>query len=289
MKSMTGYGQSALDTEIGNVIVEIKSENHRFLDIKILSPDYLNGIENIVTDIIKANIKRGKLRLKISVQENQKKINAILSENLKDNYASLKKIRTELKIKEDIKFEHLLMLKELLNSEQAFELSDNTTSKIKTAVKKAIDNFDKSRTIEGEKLKKDILNRLKNLKSIIEKIKKKRKNFSKESGEKLKERVESLLNDTVIDESRLIQEIVFLTERSEITEELVRLDAHISKFEQNANKTSSIGKELDFLIQEINRESGTISAKCKDAGLSHLTIELRSELEKIKEQIQNIE
>lgn len=289
MKSMTGYGQSALETEIGNVIVEIKSENHRFLDIKILSPDYLNGIENIVTDVIKSNIKRGKLKLKISVQENQKKISSILSQNLRDNYDSLKKIRKELKIEEEIKFEHLLMLKELFNSEPAFELSDNTTGKIKTAVKKAIDNFDKSRVVEGKKLKKDILNRLKNLKSIIVEIKKKRKNFSKESGEKLRERVVSLLNDTAIDESRLIQEIAFLTERSEITEELVRLDAHISKFEQNVNKTSSIGKELDFLIQEINRESGTISAKCKDAVLSHLTIDLRSELEKIKEQIQNIE
>ncbi len=289
MKSMTGFGESYIETTIGKVMIEIKSENHRFLDIKVQSPEYFNGVENLVANEVKKNIKRGKLRIKISVEENQKEKEQILTKNLKGTFENLKKVRKELNIKDEVKIEHLLMLKEIFDENISFELSGATIKKITQAVNNALDKFDKSRSSEGKKLRKDILGRLKNLKSIIRNIKSKRKNFSKESRKKLKERVGSILKDKEIDESRLIQEISFLTERTEITEELVRLDAHISKFQQNTNKIHSIGKELDFLIQEMNRESGTISAKCKDAEISHLTIELRSELEKIREQIQNIE
>lgn len=289
MKSMTGFGESSVETEIGKVMIELKSENHRFLDIKVQSPDYLNGIENLVADEIKKNIKRGKLRLKISIQENRKEKNMIWTNNLKNTFDSLKKIKNELGIEDEVKIEHLLMLKEIFEEESSFEISNETLKKLKLALNNALSKFDKVRAIEGKKLRKDILSRMKNLKAILKNIKNKRKNFSKESMEKVKDRIELLVKDKEIDQSRLIQEVAFLTERSEITEELVRLDAHISKFEANTKKTKSIGKELDFLIQEMNRESGTISAKCKDAEISHLTIELRSELEKIREQIQNIE
>lgn len=289
MKSMTGFGDSSIETDIGKAMIEIKSENHRFLDIKVQSPEYLNGIENLVADEVKKNIKRGKLRIKISVQENQREKDKILTKNLKGTFESLKKAKKELKIKDELKIEHLLMIKEVFEDDISYELSNTTTKKITQALGKALIKFDNSRSAEGKKLRKDILGRIKRLKSIVAEIKKKRKNFSSEAKEKVKERVESLLKDNEIEESRLIQEVAFLTERTEITEELVRLDAHISKFEQNTRKNHSIGKELDFLIQEMNRESGTISAKCKDAEISHLTIELRSELEKIREQIQNIE
>jgi uncharacterized protein (TIGR00255 family) len=120
-------------------------------------------------------------------------------------------------------------------------------------------------------------------------IKSKRKDFIKNTSVKLKERIEKLLEDTKIDEERLYQETAYLAERSDITEELVRLQAHISKFRETSNKKGSIGKELDFLLQEMNREAGTISAKSKDAEISHCIIDLRSEMEKIREQVQNIE
>lgn len=289
MKSMTGYGQASAQADIGTVQIEIRAENHRYLDIKVYSPDYLNGVEGFINEEIKKNVTRGKLRVKLSLQENRKKKNQFLVNHFSETFNTLKKIRKDLKIDEQVSLQHLLLMKEFFDQDISPEISEAAVKKITGGVNRALKEFNKSRNAEGKQLQNDISERIKNLGELVKQIKNTRNNFSEDSRNKVKEKVENLIGDIEIDESRLIQEIAFLTERSEITEELVRLDAHLLKFGKSIKKPGAIGKELDFLVQEMNREAATISAKCKDAEISHTTIELRSELEKIREQIQNIE
>lgn len=289
MKSMTAYGESSVNTEIGKVLVEIRSENHRFLDLKTQICDTLCTLENQASDLLSNEVIRGKLRLKISLSENANVLSVKNEKIFKQNYKILEKAKKEIGLQDDIKIEHVLFVKDFLNIEPTIEIPNGTEIKVLNTIKKALKKFNSNRKIEGKKLKKDILSRMKLIKNYLREIKKKRKEFTRESTAKIYDRVQNILEEVQIDQEKLIQEVAFLTERSDISEELVRLDAHITKFDQTTNSTDSIGKELDFLILEMNRECGTISAKCKDAGISHLTISIRSELEKIREQVQNIE
>ena len=289
MKSMTGYGKSEAETKYGKLIVETRSENHRFLDIKFQLPDSTLSIENQLSEAVKNLILRGKIRVTVSLEgtkNNSFVLNMDLAKKSKKNIDKLKK---ELGIKEESRLEHFLMIKEIFSAEAKHTLSRNDTADIMRTVLQAIKKLDEARSSEGRKLERDIKNRLQIIEKLTAKIKSKRKDFIKNTSSKLKERIQKILEDTKIDEERLYQETAFLAERSDITEELVRLKAHIGKFRETSRKKGSIGKELDFLLQEMNREAGTISAKSKDAEISHCIIDLRSEMEKIREQVQNIE
>jgi uncharacterized protein (TIGR00255 family) len=289
MKSMTGYGKSEAETKYGKLIVETRSENHRFLDIKFQLPDSTLSIENQLSEAVKNLILRGKIRVTVSLEgtkNNSFVLNMDLAKKSKQNIDKLKK---ELGIKEEVRLEHFLMIKEIFSAEAKHTLGRNDTADIMRTMLQAINKLDEARISEGRKLERDIKNRLQIIERLTTKIKSKRKDFIKNTSLKLKERIQKILEDTNIDEERLYQETAFLAERSDITEELVRLKAHIDKFREISRKKGSIGKELDFLLQEMNREAGTISAKSKDAEISHFIIDLRSEMEKIREQVQNIE
>jgi len=289
MKSMTGYGKSEVETKYGKLVVETRSENHRFLDIKFQLPESTLSIENQLSEVVKNSILRGKIRVTVSLEtpkNNSSSINLDLAKKTKTNIDKLKK---ELGIKEETRLEHFLMIREIFAADTKQTLSKNEIAVIIKTVLEAIKKLDQSRASEGKKLEKDIKQRLRIIDKLTLTIKSKRKDFIKNTSIKLKEKIEKLLEDTKIDEERLYQETAYLAERSDITEELVRLKAHISKFRETSNKKGSIGKELDFLLQEMNREAGTISAKSKDAEISHCIIDLRSEMEKIREQVQNIE
>ncbi len=289
MKSMTGFASSTATHKEGKITIEARSENHRFLDVKFQIPEQLNSLEVEFMEISKKQISRGKVKLSINIEDNSSRIIKFNNEAGKNYFTSLKKFMRELGIKDEISLNHILMFKELYNGETKKTISKTTLGNIKQVLNDTLKKLDKSRAIEGKKLSTDLLKRINNCKKLITSIRKKRNNFAKEASKKLKERIETLLDDKNIDEARLYQEVAIHTERSDITEELVRLDAHFEKFIETTKSKLPVGKELDFLIQEMNRESGTISAKSKDANISHHIISLRSELEKMREQIQNIE
>jgi uncharacterized protein (TIGR00255 family) len=286
---MTGFGKSEEETSLGRIVVEARSENHRFLDIDFQLPDLVSSIEPDLTQIVKKFILRGKVRITIAPEALRNKLPVINIELAKKSLRILEKLKNELKIKEETKLDHLLMMKEFFSSEVKPTFTKEDYSKIKRALLRAIEKLDEARLSEGKKLKKDLRQRVEKVEKLVEKIKAKRKNSTKELSEKLKDRINKLLEDTQIDETRLHQEIALIAERSDITEEIIRLKAHISKFKETLGKNGSIGRELDFLLQEMNRETGTIAAKSKDAEISHFTIEFRSEIEKMREQVQNIE
>ncbi len=289
MNSMTGFASSTATHKEGKITIEARSENHRFLDVKFQIPEQLNSLEVEFMEISKKQISRGKVKLSINIEDNSSRIIKFNNEAGKNYLTSLKKFMRELGIKDEITLNHILMFKELYNGETKKTISKTTLGNIKQVLNDTLKKLNKSRAIEGKKLSADLIKRINNCKKLITSIRKKRNNFAKEASKKLKERIETLLDDKNIDEARLYQEVAILTERSDITEELVRLDAHFEKFIETTNSKLPVGKELDFLIQEMNRESGTISAKSKDANISHHIISLRSELEKMREQIQNIE
>ena len=290
MKSMTGFAESAVNTEIGKIMVNIRSENHRFLDVNASVPESLLQLETAIEDRMKNSIQRGKLRLRLSVQTNPRERQRMSEKVLRENHRSLKRINSALGLKTEIGVEHLLMMENSFESYAGPEVSRDTEARIKEAVAKALAKFNRSREAEGQKLEKAILGRLEIIRKAVDGVKKKRKEFVKKSEKKTKEKVEKIFSSKHKNDPLISQEAAaIVTERSEIDEEIVRLEAHISKFRKTARKKGPVGKELDFLIQEMNREAGTISAKCKDAGISHLTISIRLELEKIREQIQNIE
>ncbi|MYE61467.1 MAG: YicC family protein, partial [Candidatus Dadabacteria bacterium] len=290
MKSMTGFAESSVSTEIGKIMVDMRSENHRFLDVKASVPESLLHMETTIEDRLKNSIQRGKLRLRLSVQTNRKERQQLSEKVLRENHSSLKRINSALGLKTEIGIEHLLMMENSFESHAGPEVSRETEARIKEAVAKTLVKFNKSREIEWQKLEKSILGRLEVIRKTVDGIKKKRKEFIKKSDKKTKEKIEKIFSSKHKNDPILSQEAAaIITEKSEIDEEIVRLEAHISKFRKTARKKGAVGKELDFLVQEMNREAGTISAKCKDAGISHLTIGVRLELEKIREQIQNIE
>jgi len=289
MKSMTGYGKSESETKYGKLIVETRSENHRFLDIKFQLPDSTLSIENQLSEAVKNLILRGKIRVSVSFEDTKNNSFVLNLDLAKKSKKNIDKLKKELGIKEDARLEHFLMIKEIFSAEAKHTLNRNDNADIVRTVVQAIKKLDEARISEGKKLEKDIKSRLQIIERLTTKIKSKRKDFIKNTSSKLQERIQKILEDTNIDEQRLYQETAFLAERSDITEELVRLKAHIDKFRETSRKKGSIGKELDFLLQEMNREAGTISAKSKDAEISHFIIDLRSEMEKIREQVQNIE
>ena len=209
---------------------------------------------------------------------------------LRENHRSLRKLVSSLGLGSEVGIEHLLMMGDSLDGTLQSRVSKREEAKIREAVERAISKFNRSREIEGEKLEKKIMARLERIKKTVDGVKAKRKEFVRKSEKKTREKIERIFSSRENMDPVISQEAAALvTERSEIDEEIVRLETHVSKFRKIVKKRGPVGKELDFLVQEMNREAGTVSAKCKDAGISHLTIDIRLELEKIREQIQNIE
>lgn len=289
MKSMTGYANYEKLIDGFKVVVEIKSENHRFLDCKMNIPDSLGSFEHELMNLVKDRISRGKLNVMILVEGKKVTLTKFDKETGKQFTKALRTFVSDLGMKDDITLDHLLVFKDLFNNRTGNSLSRRSVDKVKEILTTALKKLEANKGSEGRKLKRDLTKRIRVCSFLVKKVKRKRDGFSKQAFKRLKAKVQTLLKDVKVDDNRLYQEIVFQTEKSDITEELVRLDAHIEKFAETLNGDGPMGKELDFFVQEMNREAGTISAKCKDATITHQVISLRSELEKIREQIQNAE
>ena len=289
MKSMTGYGNSEVETNLGKIIIEAKSENYRFLDINIQLPESVLSTEPDVIEIVKQYVTRGKVRIVFVSEELRRRTPVMNIELAKDSFHMLEKLKKELLIHDKTRLEHVLLLKEFFSYESKPALNKVYLNKIKTALRNAMRRLDEARISEGKKIEKDLRSRIQKLEKIMKQVNAKRSGFRKTFSENIKSRISKLLDDKQLDESRLSQEIALMAERTDITEEIIRLKAHIAKLNETIKKNHSIGRECDFLLQEMNREAGTISAKSKDASISHLIIDFRSEIEKMREQVQNIE
>jgi uncharacterized protein (TIGR00255 family) len=290
--SMTGYGKAEGQYGDRNYTIEIRSVNNKFCEITFKYPKFLYTKDFELKDAVRKKVSRGKLSIYISVgtdknDENDFKVD---KENVKTYFNVLKDIRKTIGSKEKIKLEHILTFSEFIAKDVTNELTDEEFKFILDLLNKAIDDLISMKIKEGESLQDDILGRVRLIESesaIIEKIS--QENI-KEERDKLFSKVELLLGDKkLVDESRVEQEVVLLAEKLDISEECVRLRSHTKYFEEYASSKELAGRRLNFLTQEINREINTMASKSLNAEISQRVSALKEELEKIREQLQNIE
>lgn len=291
MRSMTGFGRAEAEKDLRKVTIEIKSVNHRFLDMNIRMPRTLMFLEDEVRNIIKSGISRGRLEIFInyySLCEDDKKVIPDIS-FIKAYFNALKQIKSTVRIRDDVKLSHVLRIPEALKIEELQEDEDALKNLVTSAISDALKALIAMREKEGANLKKDILERLQLLTDLTREIEAREPVVKEEYREKLKKRLTEFLTGTELDENRFNAEVVYYADRQNITEEIVRLKAHIDSFMKIVKNDEPKGRQFDFIVQEMNREFNTIGSKTADIEITNAVLEGKSELEKIREQIQNIE
>lgn len=290
IKSMTGFGRGKYENEGRSYTVEIKSVNHKYSDINVRLPRFLNSVEDKIRKTISNSISRGKIDVFVTFENYSSKGTTIRvnRELAKEYIKELKELANEADLKFDLNVIDVSKFPEILKIEddQDEELIEN---ELMIAVNDALDKFVSMRELEGEKLIQDIEKRIYSIQDKVNEITKYSGTLVEEYMKKLQARVKELMDTQVIDENRLIQEIVIFSDKSSIEEKLTRLKSHISQFLELIKQSSPIGKKIDFLIQEINRETNTIGSKANSLEITNLVIEVKTEVENIREQIQNIE
>lgn len=292
IKSMTGFGRSENTDGVHNFTVEVKTLNHRYNDIIIKMPKHINYVEENVKKIIKGKISRGRVEVYISLEyEDDSNIDVRVNVPLARAYKkALDEMTNELFPDESVNIEHIIKMPDIVKAERLEDDENEIWLCLEKALEEALDNVFEMRTREGYELSKDIRERTLKIKKMIESIEKRAPIVVLEYKEKLKERVEELLdNEYKLDESKLANEIAFYADKSSITEEIVRLYSHINQLLECLDSIEPVGRKLDFLIQEMNREINTIGSKSSDIEIGKTVVEVKSELEKVREQIQNVE
>ena len=291
IKSMTGFGRSTYENEGREYIIEIKSVNNRFTDINIKMPRNLNYLEEKIRKQILSNISRGKVEVSIQLNNNSdlgKKIN--LNTDIANRYIEeLKKLTEETNIIDNINIREIAKFPDVLNIKIDEEAEEIIEKELFIALDSAINSFLDMRQKEGSKIKVDLENRIEVIKQKIEQISSISAGLVDEYVVKLETRIKELLKTDVVDQTRLAQEVVIYSDKCSVEEEITRLKSHISQFLNLLNENIAIGKKLDFLIQEMNRETNTIGSKANNLEITNFVVDIKTELENVREQIQNIE
>ena len=290
IKSMTGYGKGNISENLRNYQVEIKSVNHRYLDISVKMPRVLSYLEEDVKKVISSKVKRGKIDVFVtfenySTEGKEIKINNEIAKmyiNQLKQLAEEENILANIEVTEISKYPDVLSVQNTQDDEQIKkELIEATTI--------ATDKLVQMRQVEGSKMAEDLLKRIEKINQKIEKISELSTGLIEEYVVKLEKRIKEILKNQEIDESRLAQEVVIYADKCSIEEEVTRLKSHISQFKELINSDDAVGKKLDFIIQEMNRETNTIGSKANNLEITNGVIDIKTEIENIREQVQNIE
>lgn len=291
MYSMTGYGKGEIEENGVKIAVEVKSVNHRFLDLGIKLPRLLISFEDSIRSQIKGRIARGHLDVFVNYKDTTDELsNITYNQSLTDKYIEIaKSIADKYNIPNDISVSNLFNLKNVIEEDDSEIDSELMQKLISKALDIALDNLIVMRTNEGAKIEKNLMEKLDILQDVATKIEAYAPLQVSNYRDKLRTRVQEALGDIQIDETKLMNEIVFYADKVATDEEFTRLKAHINHFKEIAKTEGAIGRSLDFITQEMNRESNTIGSKCSDLLVSNYVLTLKTEIEKIREQIQNIE
>ena len=291
MKSMTGFGSSSLELEDCSIDIEIKSVNNRYLDFNFSMPSYLNFMLEDMKSLIKNKLKRGRVEVYIKIKKYQLSVDSVdinyeLAQKIKEKLDSLNQkldMRSDISVKDLVKYDDVMTFtyKDLDNE----FLHDNILKVLDEAVNKIYS----MRSIEGDNLREDLSTNLSKIEDQISKISSLTENSVKEYRENLFNKISELLDEEKIDKDRMYLEVALMADKADINEELKRFDSHIVQFKSTMDIKDCIGRKLDFIIQEMNREINTISSKSNDESISVCVIEVKSLIEKLREQVQNIE
>ena len=291
IKSMTGYGKADTTSETGRIIVEIRSVNHRYGEISIKIPRTLMPFENEVRKCVAGSLKRGKIEVFIQLGGGGCATSLpVLNMQLAKAYHELfTRMKESLGLHEPVTLNLIASQKEVLGLGESGGPAEILQHELLAAVRDAVDNLDAMRWREGKALMEDLVGRRESLSTLIAQVAERAPQVVIDATKRLKERVEQLAGESGVDEGRLAQEIAFMADRNDITEELVRFGSHLRQFDETLLLDEPVGRKLDFLLQELNREVNTIGSKANDAEITCCVVQLKAELEKIREQIQNIE
>lgn len=291
IKSMTGYGKSEQTIDSLNVTVEIKSVNHRYFEFSARVPREYGFLEEKLKKYCNSLITRGKVECYVSVEDlEEREMEVNVNETLAAGYVkALKELSERFGLKDDISAVTLSRYPDVITLHKASEDEERIWNAVKTVAETAVSKFIEMRETEGSKLRGDILSRADYIIECVEFIEGRSPETVREYNEKLKQRMKELLGDVAVDEQRLLNEAAIYADKIAVDEETVRLRSHISQLREFMNSSEAIGRKLDFLVQEINREANTIGSKAQDVDIAKKVIAIKAEVEKIREQVQNIE
>jgi uncharacterized protein (TIGR00255 family) len=291
ISSMTGFGRAQISRDGIDVSVEIKSLNSRFLEINLKLPAIVQPKEFEIKELIRRRISRGKITVTIDF-----KVNPSVQSQIKVDFdfvgayvKALRELKRKFKVKGEIKLEHLLSLPNIFDV-NSFDISEEQWEILKEGIEKALENLIESRCKEGEQLAEDIEKRVKMISEKVDLIQKLSEENLRERQKKLREKVHEIFSDVEFDRNRLEAELLILADKLDVTEECIRLKSHVNVFlEVMKSDDVAVGKRLNFILQEMLREATTIGAKTDDVEVTYLVVGIKEEIEKIREQLQNVE
>lgn len=289
--SMTGYGSAKGSVEGQEITVELKSVNNRYLDCSVRLPRNFLFAEDTVKQAVSAGVSRGKVDVFVSAQASQDSgtvvsVNEELARGYRDAVAH---IAETLGLESGLNAFSLARFPDVLTVERRELDKDKAAAALSEITVKAVEEFNAMREREGERLRRDMLGKLETIEGLVSVVEERSPQTVKEYRERLEARLRDILADRSLDEQRVITEAAIFADRTAVDEETVRLRSHIAQFRTMLEEGSPIGRKMDFLVQEFNRESNTIGSKCSDASLAKVVVDLKSEIEKIREQLQNVE
>ena len=291
MQSMTGFGRAEKKTKSGMWTVEVSTVNNRFLEYTIRLPRHLNTLEMRIRQLLAEKLNRGKITLSVNFEEAEASdtrfpINRTAA---RAYYRQLEDIRRELKIGQEITISDLLALPAVSLPDKEEVADDATWKVVEPVILKAVKELSTFRGKEGDALAKDMKQRLDLSRQLINKVEKESPEIVKALREKLLARLKELMTEPVRDEMRLEEEIAYIADRTDVSEECTRFRSHLDQYAETLTRKEPVGKRLNFILQEMNREVNTIGSKCSDISISSTVIQLKEEIEKLREQVQNVE
>lgn len=289
--SMTGYGSAKGSVEGQEITVELKSVNNRYLDCSVRLPRNFLFAEDTVKQAVSAGVSRGKVDVFVSAQASQDSGTVVsVNEELARGYRdAVARIAETLGLESGLNAFSLTRFPDVLTVERRELDKDKAAAALSEITAKAVEEFNAMREREGERLRRDMLGKLETIEGLVSVVEERSPQTVKEYRERLEARLRDILADRSLDEQRVITEAAIFADRTAVDEETVRLRSHIAQFRTMLEEGSPIGRKMDFLVQEFNRESNTIGSKCSDASLAKVVVDLKSEIEKIREQLQNVE
>ena len=291
IKSMTGFGRDSINENGRSFVVEVKSVNHRYLDLNIKMPRSFLALEEKIREIISKKVNRGKVDVYINMKVFERDdIEAVLNKSLLDSYLKcLYTIRDEFNVRDDISVVNTARLPEVIGLEQREDDLDAIWESIRKPLENALDEFISMREREGTKLKEDIDEKCNVIEEYLALVETKTSAVVEDYRARLNERIKQLVDENNYDESRVAMEIAIFADKCCIDEEVVRLKSHITQVRETIGMNEAIGRKLDFIVQEMNREANTMASKSNDLFITRNVLEIKSAIEKIREQTQNVE
>lgn len=291
VRSMTGFGRGEATVDGRDIVVEIKSVNHRYFEFNCRTTRGYSFLEEKLKSYIKDSVKRGKIDVYVSLTQKEDTESVVkINESLAQGYINaLKKLSQEYGIKDDISVSTVSAYSDIFQVRKAPEDEEEVWNAVKPVLDSALKNFISMRETEGEKMKADVMDRAERILSIVSEIELRSPERVKEYEARLKEKIQELLGSAEYDEQRIITEVAIFGDKVAVDEETVRLRSHFDQLKVLMNGDGEVGRKLDFIIQEMNREANTIGSKANDSDLAHKVVDIKAEIEKIREQIQNLE